>query len=85
MPGWGLLLQGIWAAFLVLDRWLGALQWGLWLLASTRRLFLRDTDHPSDELTPVTTDDGPAWIFKLDLEDTADGRRRWRASCTAGP
>ncbi|CAN5872376.1 hypothetical protein BH24ACI5_BH24ACI5_18030 [soil metagenome] len=56
----------------------------LWLLASSRRLHLRETDHPADELRPVGTDDGPPWTFKLDLQDTADGRRQLSGSLTRG-
>jgi superfamily II DNA or RNA helicase len=56
----------------------------LWLLAATRRLYLRDTDHPSDELRPVSADDGPPWIFKLDLQDVADGRRQLSGALTRG-
>ncbi|HVJ26229.1 MAG TPA: DEAD/DEAH box helicase [Vicinamibacterales bacterium] len=56
----------------------------LWLLASSRRLFLRDTDGPVDELRPVAADEGPPWVFKLDLHDTGDGRRELSGVLTRG-
>ena len=56
----------------------------LWLLASSRRLYLRESDHPSDELRPVAADEGSPWIFKLDLQNTADGRRELSGVLTRG-
>ena len=47
----------------------------LWLLASSHRLYLRDGHHDYDELRPVTADDGPPWVFKLELMDDREGRR----------
>ncbi len=56
----------------------------LWLLATTRRLFLRDTDGPADELRPVSADEGLPWVFKLDLRDAGDGRRELSGALTRG-
>jgi superfamily II DNA or RNA helicase len=56
----------------------------LWLLASSRRLFLREADRNYDELHPVTTDDGPPWTFTLELTDAAEGRRQLSGSLARG-
>ena len=47
----------------------------LWLLASSRRLYLRDANRDYDELRPVTGDEGAPWVFNLELLDGQDGRR----------
>jgi superfamily II DNA or RNA helicase len=56
----------------------------LWLLATSRRLFLRDTDAAGDELRPVSADEGAPWVFKLDLRDAGDGRRELSGALTRG-
>ena len=48
----------------------------LWLLASSRRLFLREGDRHYDELRPISADDGAPWVFNLDLTDASSGKRQ---------
>ena len=48
----------------------------LWLLASSRRLHLREGTESFDALRPVTADDGPAWVFNLQMVDGSEGRRQ---------
>jgi superfamily II DNA or RNA helicase len=48
----------------------------LWLLASSRRLLLREGGEPNDALRPVTADEGPPWVFNLQLVDGTEGRRQ---------
>ena len=56
----------------------------LWLLASSRRLFLRESSSRQDEMHPVTADDGPPWIFTLELTDAPGGRRQLSGSLVRG-
>ena len=56
----------------------------LWLLASSRRLYLREADRSQGEMHPVTADDGPPWTFMLELTDAPDGRRRLSGSLVRG-
>ena len=55
----------------------------LWLLASSRRLYLREADRQG-EMHPVTADDGPPWTFILELTDAPGGRRRLSGSLVRG-
>jgi superfamily II DNA or RNA helicase len=48
----------------------------LWLLASSRRLYLREGSRNYDELYPLAADEGSPWTFTLELTDTGDGRRQ---------
>ena len=48
----------------------------LWLLASSRRLHLREEAETFDALRPVTADDGAPWVFNLQLVDGSEGRRQ---------
>ncbi|MBA2306227.1 MAG: DEAD/DEAH box helicase [Acidobacteria bacterium] len=57
----------------------------LWLLAGSRRLHLREGDGHYDEMRPVSGDDDAPWIFKLELTDSADGRRQLSGSLVRGP
>jgi superfamily II DNA or RNA helicase len=45
------------------------------LLAASRRLYLRDFTIDSENLRPVTADDGPPWVFRFELTDGSDGLR----------
>jgi superfamily II DNA or RNA helicase len=56
----------------------------LWLLASSRRLHLREDDRKYDEMRPVSADEGPPWVFKLELTDPVDGRRQLSGSLVRG-
>ncbi|HJR57808.1 MAG TPA: DEAD/DEAH box helicase [Vicinamibacterales bacterium] len=56
----------------------------LWLLASTRRLHVRDDDRNYDEMRPVTADDGPPWAFRLELADGPHDRRQLSGSLVRG-
>ena len=56
----------------------------LWLLASSRRLFLREADNNYDEMRPVSADEGPPWVFKLELTATSQGRRQLSGSLIRG-
>jgi hypothetical protein len=47
----------------------------LWLLASSHRLFLREANRDYDQLRPVSGDEGPPWVFSLELLDGSDERR----------
>jgi superfamily II DNA or RNA helicase len=46
------------------------------LLASSRRLFLREGGYGDDELRPVSADDGAPWIFHLALVETTERQRQ---------
>ena len=56
----------------------------LWLLAASRRLFLRDDARTQGELHPVTADDGPPWTFVLELADAPGERRQLSGSLVRG-
>ena len=56
----------------------------LWLLASSRRLYLRDADTGTAEMRPVSADEGPPWQLRLRLEAAPDGRQRLDGLLTRG-
>ncbi len=56
----------------------------LWLLASSHRLYLLETDQKYEEMRPVSADDGPPWVFRLELTDAADTRRHLSGSLVRG-
>src|SRR5690606_30659735 len=56
----------------------------LWMLAASRRLFLRIGAHGGDELRPVAGDEGAPWTFQLTLAEPANGVRRLSGSLVRG-
>jgi superfamily II DNA or RNA helicase len=52
----------------------------LWLLASSRRLYLRGEADPPAILRPVAADTGAPWIFRPEISAAADGTLHFHGS-----
>jgi superfamily II DNA or RNA helicase len=56
----------------------------LWMLAGSRRLFLRVGGYGGDDLRPVAGDDGEPWTFRLTLGQPGNGARRLSGALVRG-
>ena len=56
----------------------------VWLLASSRRLYLRVTSSPVEELRPIAADVGPPWQFRLDVAHLENGDLRVSGALARG-
>ncbi|MBA3887673.1 MAG: DEAD/DEAH box helicase family protein, partial [Acidobacteria bacterium] len=56
----------------------------LWLLATSRRLYLRGQADPSDVFRPVAADTGDPWVFRPEIVTADDGSVHLGGSLTRG-
>jgi superfamily II DNA or RNA helicase len=56
----------------------------LWMVAASRRLFLRIGAYGGDELRPIAADDTGPWVFHLTLGAPANGVRRLAGALVRG-
>jgi superfamily II DNA or RNA helicase len=52
------------------------------LLASSRRLYLRDNPAAPEQVRPITADAGAPWLFRLGVTTEADGSQRLAGTLT---